>query len=414
MKTGSSKSTLIVGAGVAGLATALAFQHRGWDVQVVERAVALREIGAGIQLSPNGMKVLRALGLEDAILQRGFLPEALEMRMGRSGFPIFCLPIKSAAQYRWRAPYVHIHRADLIDVLSQALEERAPGCVRLGTTVEGLDRDGKGLILQGGERLNANVVIAADGLRSTLRSAAFGPQPARFTGMTAWRATVPVAALRSDAPPPTACVWAGPGRHVVSYYVARGQVVNFVGVVEKDIPDPEAMESWRGVHGTGAQIAEALDDFAGWDPTIIRMIQASQGLSQWALFDRPPSTQWVSGKMALVGDAAHPMLPTFAQGASQGLEDAWTVATLVDGNDSVEDGLNRYASLRQPRTRAIQQRAMRNAHDFHHQPGFEQIRAYSTLFFGARVLPWMARGRLDEIYRYDAVAEAEAAVASAV
>jgi salicylate hydroxylase len=180
-------------------------------------------------------------------------------------------------------------------------------------------------------------------------------------------------------------------------------------VVEKDTPNPEALETWRSVSGTAPQIAEALEDFAGWDPTITRMIQASQGLSQWALFDRPPSTQWIRGRMALVGDAAHPMLPTFAQGASQGLEDAWTVATLVDRAGHVEDGLRRYASLRQPRTRAIQQRAMQNARDFHHQPGLEQIRAYSTLFFGGRFLPWLARGRLDEIYRYDAVAEAESA-----
>ncbi len=161
-------------------------------MQVVERAVALREIGAGIQLSPNGMKIMRALGLEDAVLQRGFLPEALEMRMGRSGFPIFRLPIKSASHYRWRAPYVHIHRADLIDILSQALHQRAPGCVRLGTMVQGLFEDGAGVVCQDGERLSADVVIAADGLRSTLRSAAFGPQPARYTGMTAWRATVPL------------------------------------------------------------------------------------------------------------------------------------------------------------------------------------------------------------------------------
>ncbi len=409
MSTQTPARALIVGAGIAGLATALAFQHRGWDVQVVERAEALREIGAGIQLSPNGMKIMRALGLEDAVLQRGFLPEALEMRMGRSGFPIFRLPIKSASHYRWRAPYVHIHRADLIDILSQALHQRAPGCVRLGTMVQGLFEDGAGVVCQDGERLSADVVIAADGLRSTLRSAAFGPQPARYTGMTAWRATVPLAALGGSAPPPTACVWAGPGRHAVSYLLARGQVANFVGVVEKDIPNPEALETWRSVSGTAPQIAEALEDFAGWDPTITRMIQASQGLSQWALFDRPPSTQWIRGRMALVGDAAHPMLPTFAQGASQGLEDAWTVATLVDRADHVEDGLRRYASLRQPRTRAIQQRAMQNARDFHHQPGLEQIRAYSTLFFGGRFLPWLARGRLDEIYRYDAVAEAESA-----
>ncbi|MGB1161513.1 MAG: FAD-dependent monooxygenase, partial [Alphaproteobacteria bacterium] len=362
-------------------------------------------VGAGIQISPNGMKVLRALGLEGDILARGFLPEALEMRLGRSGFRIFRLPIKTQAQYRWRAPYVHIHRADLIEILAGALEARAPGCVRLGTTVAGLSKGGDTLVIEGGERVEADAVIAADGLRSGLRAAAFGEQPARFTGMIAWRGTVPAAALQGDGPPPTACIWAGPGRHVVSYYVAKGQLINFVGVVEKDISNPEDRESWR----TSGQVEAALEDFIGWHPTVTKMIQSAQGLSQWALFDRPPSTQWVKGRMALVGDAAHPMLPTFAQGACQGLEDAWTVATKVHRAQDVATGLNAYARLRQPRTRAIQHRAMRNARDFHHQPGFEQIRAYGTLWVGGRFLPGVARGRLDEIYSYDAVAEAEAA-----
>lgn len=405
MSSASSKNVLIAGGGIAGLATALAFQQRGWGVQVIEQAPALREVGAGIQLSPNGMKVLRALGLEGEILARGFLPEALEMRLGRSGFPIFRLKIKTQAHYRWRAPYVHIHRADLIDILAKSLEARAPGCVRLGAKVQGLVNGGNGLALQGGQTIKADAVIAADGLRSALRTAAFGDQAARFTGMIAWRGTVPVAALQGDAPPPTACVWAGPGRHVVSYYVAKGQVVNFVGVVEKNIPNPADLDSWH----TPGQTMAALEDFMGWHPTVTKMIQGAQGLSQWALFDRPPSTQWVHGNMALVGDAAHPMLPTFAQGASQGLEDAWTVAALVDRAESVEAGLSAYAALRQPRTRAIQHRAMRNARDFHHQSGFEQMRAYGTLWFGGRFLPWVARGRLDEIYRYDAVAEAESA-----
>jgi len=404
---------VIAGGGIAGLATALAFQLRGWEVQVVERAVALREVGAGIQLSPNGMKVLRALGLERAVLERSFLPEALQMRMGRSGFSIFRLPIKTAAPYRWRAPYVHIHRADLIDILASALQARSPRSVRLGTTVEGIMPAGKGLLVQGGERLEADVVIAADGLRSTLRSAAFGPQPARYTGMIAWRGTVPASALGGDAPPPTACVWAGPGRHFVSYYVAKGQVVNFVGVVERDSEDPEALDSWR----TPGDHQAALEDFIGWHPSVTRMIQCSQGLSQWTLFDRPPSAHWVSGSMALVGDAAHPMLPTFAQGASQGLEDAWTVARLADAaveqQAPLSAALHRYAALRQPRTTAIQHRALRNARDFHHPRGFEQIRAYSTLWLGGRFLPGLARGRLDEIYGFDAVAEAERSAAAA-
>jgi len=414
MSSQRTKRVVIVGGGIAGLATALAFQARGWDVQVVERAVALREVGAGIQLAPNGMKVLRALGLEQAALERGFLPSALEMRLGPSGFSIFRLPIKTAAHYRWHAPYVHIHRADLIDILAGSLEQRAPGAVRLGTTVEALLPGGKGVQVQGGGSIEADVVIAADGLRSTLREAAFGPQPARFTGMIAWRGTVPAAALEGDAPPPTACVWAGPGRHVVSYFVAKGQLVNFVGVVERRIDNPERLESWR----TPGDTQTALDDFMGWHPTVTRMIKSAQGLSQWALFDRPASDRWVSGAMALVGDAAHPMLPTFAQGACQGLEDAWTVAHLVEHTTGQgagpEPGLHQYAALRQPRTAAIQHRAMRNARDFHHQPGLEQIRAYSALWFGGRFLPWMARGRLDAIYGYDAVAEAEAALQAAV
>lgn len=405
----SPSRALIAGGGIAGLATALAFQQRGWDVRVFEQAEALREVGAGIQLSPNGMKVLRALGLERAVLERGFLPEALEMRMGESGRKVFSLPIRTAAPYRWRAPYVHIHRADLIDILAGALSERAPDALRLGAAVESVSDDGKTLTLKGGERVEGSAVLAADGLRSALRRQVFGLQPARYTGMIAWRATVPLAALGEAAPPPTACVWAGEGRHVVTYHLSRRGLVNVVGVVEQVLDDPAALDSWQ----TEGRREDALDDFAGWDPVITRLFAAAPNLSRWALFDRPASPDWVAGSMALVGDAAHPMLPTFAQGACQGLEDAWAVAALASGSASIPEALSRYAALRQPRTAMIQQRALRNATNFHLGPGRERRRRYAAMALGGRLLPWLARGRLDEIYGYDAVQEAAAAVSAA-
>ena len=393
------KSALIVGGGIGGLAAALAFAQRGWRVRVLEQAHALREVGAGIQLAPNGMKVLRALGLEQAVLSRGFLPEALEMRLGISGFQVFKIPIKNDAQYRWRAPYVHIHRADLIEVLSSALHEIAPDALLLGTRVEGLDDDA--VLLRKGERLGGDVIVAADGLRSVLRARAFGEQSVRYTGMLAFRATVPKAVLGSEVPPPSTCVWAGPGRHAVTYYVRRGETANFVGVVEKDLEHPDQLDSWD----TRGSVNQALEDFSGWQPVIERLIRASGGLGRWALFDRPPSERWVKGRLVLLGDAAHPMLPTFAQGGCQALEDAWALAALADGSSDIDAGLADYADLRQPRTRDIQQRALRNATDFHQDAGFEAFRAYSTLWFGGRFLPFAAKARLDGIYGYDVVEE---------
>lgn len=464
------RSALIVGAGIGGLAAGLAFARRGWRVQVLEQAAALEEVGAGIQLAPNGMKVVRALGLEQAILTRGFLPEALELRLGRSGRRLFSLPIKTAAHYRWRAPYVQVHRADLVDVLAGALADCAPGSLRLGCRVARVEAGGRleagtasgtatgtapgdasggasgaasggasgaasgaAVVLEGGERLSADLIVAADGFRSPLRAQVFGTPPARYTGMMAWRACVPTAALGAVVPPPSACVWAGPGRHAVTYPVRRGELFNFVGIVEtagdgaqdaerragpealepSELSEPpEAYDSWQ----TSGSVEAALADFAGWDQAVLRLIQASGGLGRWALFDRPPSSHWHRGRLVLLGDAAHPMLPTFAQGGCQALEDAWALAALVDRAVASADGggeaalqaafegaLAAYTALRQPRTRTIQHRALRNARDFHHRGGLEAMRAYGTLALGGRLLPWAARGRLDPIYGYDVV-----------
>ena len=375
---------------------------------VYERASALDAVGAGIQLAPNGMKVLRALGLEGEILNRGFLPEALEMRLGQSGRRVFSILVRHVAPYRWRAPYVHIHRVDLIAVLAGALKAAAPDALRLGTPVQSIDNARGAVRLDDGREELGDVVIAADGFRSDVRAQVFDAPPPRDTGMIAWRAVVPAQRLAHDTPPETACVWAGPGRHAVTYHLSKAGLVNFVGIVERQLDQSEHYERWDA---TGAH-AEALADFEGWDPTVTTLIQQADSLGRWTLFDRPPSQDWVSGRAVLTGDAAHPMLPTMAQGGCQGLEDAWALAAcLGSGEGSMDETvlaetLKRFTAFRQPRTAEIQRRAMRNARDFHHRPGAEALRAYSTLWLGGRLLPWAARARLDPIYGYDITAEA--------
>ena len=170
---------------------------------VYERASALEALGAGIQLAPNGMKVLRALGLEGEILSRGFLPEALEMRLGQSGRRIFSIPVRHVAPYRWRAPYVHIHGADLIAVLAGALKAAAPDALRLGTPVQSIDNARGAVRLDDGREELGDVVIAADGFRSDVRAQVFDAPPPRDTGMIAWRAVVPAQRLAQDTPPDT-------------------------------------------------------------------------------------------------------------------------------------------------------------------------------------------------------------------
>ena len=404
----NTKRALIIGAGITGLATALSLCRRGWSVTVFERAPALEAVGAGIQLAPNGMKVLRALGLEGEILSHGFLPEALEMRLGQSGRRVFSIPVRHVAPYRWRAPYVHIHRADLVAVLAAALKAAAPEALRPGTPVQSIDNARSAVRLADGSEEVGDVVIAADGFRSGVRAQVFDDPPPRDTGMVAWRAVVPAQRLGRDTPPETACVWAGPGRHAVTYHLSKAGLVNFVGIVERQVAHSEQYERWDA---EGAR-QEALADFAGWQPHVTTLIERADSLGRWTLFDRPPSQAWVSGRAVLTGDAAHPMLPTMAQGGCQGLEDAWALAACLGSGEGSRDervlaeALERFTALRQPRTAEIQRRATRNARDFHHRSGAEALRAYSTLWLGGKLLPWAARAQLDPIYGYDITAEA--------
>ena len=387
---------LIAGGGIGGLTAALAFLKTGHTVSVLEQAPEIADIGAGIQISPNGMKVLDALGASARVARDAFRPRAQELRLGRSGGRIFSVPLREASQARWRGEYLHIHRADLIEALQGCVLDRAPNAIRLGARVTGYEASDRGVtaVLNDGEKVTGHLLVGADGIHSAVRTQMLGPDKPRFTGNVAWRAVVPVSKLGDYPPPETACVWAGKRRHAVTYRLRRGSLANFVGVVESDEPGDE---SWTAL---GAR-EQALKDFRGWNPVIQRIIDEAPLLLRWSLYDRPELSKWQEGRVVLLGDACHPMLPFMAQGAVMAIEDAYVLAREISRERPLEESLRAYEKKRKPRATRVQAVARENAALFHRSNPLSQLGTYGPMWVAGKYLPSVVHGRHDWLYGLD-------------
>ncbi len=352
---------LIAGGGIGGLTTALCLVRQRFDVRVMEQADEFSEVGAGIQLSPNAMRVMQALGLEAVLRSVAFKPRSLDLRLGRSGRLLLAIPVAEVAEEVHGAPYLTIHRADLLRVLIDALHERAPGVLRPGNQVTGYENGAAGVTVYfaDGTTAECNVLIGADGIRSTVREAMLGPGDPVFTGYVAWRTIISTGTVRPEIIPLSATVWAARKRHVVTYYVRGGELINVVGVVKQDTWQEE---SWAR-SGRRADMARA---FEGFDATIAELIDAGREFHLWGLFDRQPMKRWTDGQVALLGDAAHPMLPFAAQGGAMAIEDAWVLADrLAKAPGSPEQALKDYQAARAQRTGRVQMQSSRNGTSFH-------------------------------------------------
>ncbi|MEM6744095.1 MAG: FAD-dependent monooxygenase [Pseudomonadota bacterium] len=389
MSAPSRLKILVAGAGIAGLSAAAALGRAGHAVTVVERAEALREVGAGLQLSPNAMKAVDFLGAGAPVRAAGFAPEAVELRLHASGRLVWRNPLTDA-EARFGAPYLQVHRADLLRALAEAATA-AGAELAFGETAESASPEGV-LTTDLGER-RADLILAADGVRSALRKDVAGASAPRFSGHVAFRGLVETSRLPRDLIRPAANVWMGPRAHFVSYFLRGGALVNFVAVVER--------AAWTSEGWSAPGDLRALRDaFAPWHLAVRKLLENCEETWEWGLFDHAPLPRWSSGRVALIGDAAHPTTPFMAQGAAMALEDAVTLARALD-RDAPGPALAAWEASRKPRCTRLQAAARRNGGRFHSRSLPERwVKAGALAAFGA-LLPSRARALTDWVYRYD-------------
>ena len=342
----------IIGAGIGGLTAALALQHRGIGVHIYEQSSRLGEIGAGLHLSPNGMKVLYGLGLDEEIEAIRFQPESIALRHFETGEPFFEYSFTGAFIETFSAPFYGFHRADLHKMLLDAVKRNDANCISVSKRLTALaeDQDGVTLSFEDGREAREHVVIGADGVHSTVRTLLHSDPNARFTGHVAYRGMVSVNDLEPNLVEPKMNLWAGPGAHVVAYYVRGGELLNYVALTEEDGWETE---SWT----TQADKADLAAQFKDWNPTVQTIIDQTQPgqCYKWALLMRDPLPAWSSARTTLLGDGAHPMVPYLAQGSVMAIEDAWVVAHYLAAHpDNPALALKSYEEARLARTGKIQ------------------------------------------------------------
>jgi 2-polyprenyl-6-methoxyphenol hydroxylase-like FAD-dependent oxidoreductase len=363
--SGLGGSIAVVGGGIGGLTAALSLLRAGYDVDVYERASVLAEVGAGVQISPNASRVLHGLGLAEALARTGVKPLAWDQRRWDDGRTLLRTPLAAPLEATFGFPHYQMHRADLLSALAAAVPtERVHLGHRLVDVIERGDR--VEARFANGAAVEADVLIGADGIHSTVRRVLFGPDDPRFTGCVAYRGLVPEERLRELALEVTAQVWMGPARHFVHYFVSQRRLVNFVAIIEQD--------TWTGESWTDrGEVADALAAFEGWHPQVRTILGSVDETFIWALFDRPPLARWSVGRVTLLGDACHPMVPFMAQGAAQAIEDGATLtACLVMLGSAIPTALERYEQLRLPRTSRLQALSSANKTRFHLPDGAVQ------------------------------------------
>lgn len=376
----------IIGGGIGGLTAAIALAQRGASVDLLEQAPTIAEVGAGLQISPNGWRVLAALGLADVIAATSLRAEAVQLRDFRHGAGVFTMPLGRPDQ-----PWHLIHRVDLIAALAEAAQS-AGVTLRFGARVTAITPEAAGTLLQmaDGTQEHHGLVVAADGLHSPARAALNPKSRPFFTGQVAWRTTIAVnRPLAAEAH-----VFMGPGRHLVRYPLRDHHLVNVVAVEERD---DWAAEGWHH-RDDPAHLIRAFTDFC---PEVTKLLAQAQDVHLWGLFRHPVAERWHAHKLVLLGDAAHPTLPFLAQGANMALEDAYALARCLAEDPDHAAAFARYQAIRRPRCARIVQAAGENATNYHLRPGPLRFAAHRALRLANRFAPQLVHRKFAWVHSFD-------------
>jgi 2-polyprenyl-6-methoxyphenol hydroxylase-like FAD-dependent oxidoreductase len=362
---------LIAGGGLGGLAAALALLRMGCEVEVYEQAPELKEVGAGLQLAANGTHVLYALGVGEELKALSCEAESKEIRIWNTGETWKLHDLGRVSIERYGYPYFTVYRPDLLGVLERAVRREKPDAIRLGEKCIGFHQNEEKTTLQlgSGATVEGDVLIGADGVHSRVRQGLFGPDRPQFTGVIAWRGIVPMEKLPEHMVRMVGTNWVGPGGHVVHYPLRAGRVMNFVGALERS---DWQVESWSA-RGTREELSA---DFAGWHDDVHALIRNIPIPYKWALMVRPPMERWSVGRVSLLGDACHSMVPFLAQGANMAIEDGYILArALTEGDGDIPARLLRYENARRDRTRRAVEGSASNIQRFHNKALADPVKA---------------------------------------
>ena len=391
----SKQHVLIAGAGMGGLTAALALLKQGIDVDVYEQAAQLRELGAGLWISPNGTKVLNNLGLQSAIDSINLSARDRVVRMWDTGQQWSVYTKQTGSDHN----LIMVLRSELHRILVEAVQAIKPDAIHLNARVVSCTQDEQQVTLQfeDGRSATGTALIGADGLHSKVRAAVFGPSPGRFTNAIAWRGLVPMERLKEHHRLPVASTWVGPTAHVTSYPVRKGEqeFVSFSGQAETS---QWTVESWS----EQGSIAECLQDFKGWHQDIVDLIENAETLYKWGLFIREPLACWSVGRVTLLGDACHSMVPYLGQGVNMAIEDACVAARCLkmEGDTDTAAALQRYSKARADRGALTVQRSLGMQYVFHNDALGNPATAED--YVNQNWSPAKMKERYDWLFEYDA------------
>jgi salicylate hydroxylase len=391
-----SKSTvLIAGAGIGGLAMALSLLRRGIDCDVLEQAAELREVGAGLWISMNGVRVLKDLGLTEQVEQNSIAAERRDIRLWSNGasWPLY----NRATDAAGNQPYLLL-RAHLLKILTDGVRSLKPGAIHLNAHVVGFSQTGEGVRakLADGSEIEGRALIGADGAHSKVRYEMMGERDSKYSNVIAWRGLVPVDRLAPHQREHVVSTWVGPTAHVTAYPVLWQDTMMMTFSGQVDRADWQ-LESWS----EKGSIEECLGDFVGWHSDIVELVKNVDTLNKWGLFVRPPLQTWSQGRVTLLGDACHAMPPYLGQGVNMALEDAAVLARCIDEQPAdLVTAFHTYQGLRMDRTGKVVESAIGMLPIFHNTAlgTVDTADDYIKTHWG----PEASKARFDWIYRYDA------------